>query len=60
MNVREQPKGNSAFYHEVCILRLLANMGYLNEKDLIGIIKIAAEDYGSSVIFDKSLLCLNS
>lgn len=55
----EKTKSNSAFYYEVCMLRLLYNMGYLNEKDLNGIIKIASEDYGASLILDKTLLCLN-
>ncbi len=55
----KKEKSNSAFYYEVCMLRLLADMGYLNEKDLNGIIKIASEDYKASLVLDKSLLCLN-
>lgn len=55
----EKSKSNSAFYYEVCMLRLLYDMGYLNEKDLIGIVKIASDDYGSSLVLDKTLLCLN-
>lgn len=59
MIISEKAKSNSAFYYEVCMLRLLYNMGYLNEQDLNGIIKIASEDYGASLILDKTLLCLN-
>lgn len=55
----KKEKSNSAFYYEVCMLRLLADMGYLNENDLNGIVKIASEDYKASLILDKSLLCLN-
>lgn len=55
----EKEKSNNAFYYEVCMLKLLADMGYLNEKDLTGIVKIASEDYGASLILDKTLLCLN-
>lgn len=55
----EKEKSNNAFYYEVCMLKLLADMGYLNEKDLNGIVKIASEDYGASLILDKTLLCLN-
>lgn len=59
MIISEKTKSNSAFYYEVCMLKLLSDMGYLNEKDLNGIIKIASEDYGASLILDKTLLCLN-
>ena len=55
----EKAKSNSAFYYEVCMLRLLYDMGYLNKKDLNGIIKIASDDYGTSLVLDKTLLCLN-
>ena len=41
------------------MLKLLADMGYLNEKDLNGIVKIASEDYQASLVLDKTLLCLN-
>ena len=30
----EKAKSNNAFYYEVCMLKLLSDMGYLNEKDL--------------------------
>ena len=50
---------NSAFYREVCILRLLAKMGYLDPKAVGSIAQIAAEDYGATLILDKTLLCLN-
>lgn len=59
MIVSEKPKSNSAFYYEVCILKLLSDMGYLNEKGLNGLIKIASEDYGASLVLDKNILCLN-
>jgi hypothetical protein len=59
MIISEKAKSNSAFYYEVCMLKILSAMGYLNEKDLNGIIKIASEDYGASLILDKTLLCLN-
>lgn len=55
----EKAKSNSAFYYEVCMLRLLSDMGYLNEKDLTGIVKIASEDYQASLVLDKTLLRLN-
>lgn len=59
MIISEKAKSNSAFYYEVCMLKILSAMGYLNEKDLNGIIKIASEDYGASLVLDKTLLCLN-
>lgn len=59
MNISEKTKSNSAFYYEVCMLKILSDMGYLNEKDLNGIIKIASDDYGVSLVLDKNLLCLN-
>lgn len=59
MNVSENTKSSSAFYYEVCMLKLLFDMGFLNEKELNGIVKIASDDYGSSLVLDKTLLCLN-
>lgn len=55
----EKAESNSAFYYELCMLKLLSDMGYLNEKDLNAIIKIASEDYGASLVLGKNLLCLN-
>lgn len=55
----EKAKSNNAFYYEACMLKLLSDMGYLNEKDLNAIIKIASEDYGTSLVLDKNILCLN-
>lgn len=52
-------KLHDSFYYEVCMLKLLSDMGYLNEKDLNAIIKIASEDYGASLVLGKNLLCLN-
>lgn len=46
---------NSAFYQEVCILRLLAQTGYLDEKAFQGIVQIAAEDSGATLILNKKL-----
>lgn len=59
MIISEKAKSNSAFYYEVCMLKLLSDMGYLNEKDLNAIIKIASDDYGASLVLDKNILCLN-
>ena len=59
MNVSENTKSSSAFYYEVCMLKLLFDMGFLNEKELNGIVKIASDDYGSSLVLDKNILCLN-
>lgn len=59
MIISEKAKSNSAFYYEVCMLKILSAMGYLNEKDINGIIKIASEDYQASLVLDKTLLCLN-
>lgn len=56
MITSEKTKSNSAFYYEVCVLKLLSNMGYLNEKDLNGIVKIASEDYRASLVLDKTIL----
>lgn len=55
----EKEKSNNAFYYEVCMLKLLADMEYLNGKDLTGIVKIASEDYQASLVLDKTLLRLN-
>lgn len=60
MIISENKKKDNAFYYEVCMLRILAGMGYLNDADLKGIVQIAAEDYGSSLVLDNALLCLNS
>ena len=59
MITAEKQKADSAFYYEVCLLRLLGEMGYLDEKALDGIVLIAAEDYGTSFLLDKTFLCLN-
>lgn len=59
MNVSENTKSSSAFYYEVCMLKLLFDMEFLNEKELNGIVKIASDDYGASLVLDKTLLCLN-
>ena len=59
MIIAEKPKADNAFYHEISLLRLLGQMGYLDDKALNGIAQIAAEDYGSSLVLDKTFLCLN-
>lgn len=59
-NIAEKQKTDSAFYHEVCLLRLLARMGYLDDQTLRGVVEIAAEDYGSPLVLDKAFLCLFS
>lgn len=51
---------NCAFYRELCLLRLLHRMGYLDEAALNGIAKIAAEEFQSTLIVDRSTMCLNS
>ena len=38
---------NCALYQEICILRILVQMGYLSEDELRGISQIAAVDIGS-------------
>lgn len=48
---------NNAFYHEICLLRILAEMGYLDNKAVEGILQIAAEDYNATLITDKTFLC---
>ena len=50
---------NNAFYQEVCILRLLAKMGCLDEKAFRGIVQIAAEGCGATLILSEKTLCLN-
>ncbi len=59
MIITEKETKNNSFYREVCMLKLLAHMGFISESDLPGIIKIAKEDYGASLVLDKTLLCLN-
>ena len=44
---------NSAFYREICILRILVKMGYIDKKALPHIIDIAAKDYNSDLIIDN-------
>ena len=44
---------NSAFYREICILRIVVKMGYIDKKALPYIIDIAAKDYKSDLIVDN-------
>ena len=50
---------NSAFYREICILRILVKMGYIDEKALPHIIDIAADDYNSDLVIEQDQICLN-
>ena len=49
---------NSAFYREICILRILVKMGYIDQKALPHIIDIAAKDYNSDLIIDTNQYCI--
>lgn len=49
---------NSAFYREICILRILVKMGYIDKKALPYIIDIAAKDYNSDLIIDRNQYCI--
>lgn len=46
-------QANSAFYYEVCMLRTLARMGYLDSNELNGVIQIAVKDYGTNLLMEK-------
>ena len=50
---------NSAFYREICILRILVKMGYIDKKALPHIIDIAAKDYNSDLIIDRNQYCIS-
>lgn len=52
-------KNRSTLYYEICLLRLLSQMGYLDEKALNGIVRIAKEDYKEEIVLDRTFLCLN-
>ena len=54
---KEKAKENAALYYEICLLRLLCKMGYLDAKALNGIIRIASEDYGTQLVTDPDFLC---
>lgn len=41
---------NASFYYEVCALKRLLNMGYITQQTYEGIVKIATEDYNSTLI----------
>ena len=55
----EKEKNRSMLYYEICLLRLLSQMGYLDEKALNGIVRIAKEDYKEEIVLDRTFLCLN-
>lgn len=55
----ERKKCDNALYFEICILRTLVRMGYLDKTALEAIARIAAEDYGSSLVLNKEQLCCN-
>lgn len=50
--VSEKQSFNNAYYFEVCILRLLKQMGCISEKELDGISQIAAEDYKATLLLN--------
>lgn len=45
---------NNAFFYEVCMLNFLVRIGCLTEKEKVGIMKIAAEDYNATLFLEKS------
>ena len=49
---------NSAFYREICILRILVKMGHIDKKALPHIIDIAAKDYNSDLIIGRNQYCI--
>ena len=55
----EKEKNRSMLYYEICLLHLLSQMGYLDEKALNGIVRIAKEDYKAEIVLDRTFLCLN-
>ena len=40
---------NSALYYEICMLKTLLKMGYINKAAYEKIVEIAAEDYNSTL-----------
>lgn len=50
--VNEKQSCNNAYYFEICILRLLNQMGCISEKELDDISQIAAEDYGATLLLN--------
>ncbi len=55
MSCTEKTKSSdSAFYYEVCMLKMLQKMGLISQKEFDGILKTAEEDYHS----DIQILCL--
>lgn len=50
--VNEKQSCNNAYYFEICILRLLKQMGCISEKELESISEIAAEDYGNTLLLN--------
>ena len=53
----ESKKCDNALYFEICILRTLVRMGYLDNAAFEAIAEIAAGDYGSSLVLSKAQLC---
>ncbi len=49
MITTEKEIRNNAFYHEICIFRLLKDIGLLTQKEYAGIVKIAAEGYNANL-----------
>lgn len=49
----KQIQQNAAYYWEVCILKRMLQMGLINRAAFEGICRIAAEDYGATLSFEK-------
>ncbi len=41
---------NTSFYYEICALKRLLDMGFITQQAYEGIIKIATEEYNSTLI----------
>lgn len=50
--INDKQSCNNAYYYEICILRLLKQIGCIGEKELDGISKIAAEDYKATLLLN--------
>lgn len=49
----KQTQQNAAYYWEVCILKRMLQMGFINRSAFEGICRIAAEDYGATLPFEQ-------
>lgn len=41
---------NNSLYYEICALKRLLDMGFITQQEYEGIIKIATEEYNSTLI----------